>query len=985
MADSSRRGFQGAGLFSKHTSSVFTFAKPLSILLLASGLLACGGGGGGGSSSGSIAACSGADFTATQYEAGDSAELITKKSLSQIYLMQGSDALPLESTPSDMGYFITVPMTPDLAANGGTVSYEAELDGKRCALPSLDVTPLPQADDDAYADALDALEKALTNIESALAFDPDTATSDDISKDPFQFLAYWLHEIFYDPKSEISLPYQRNLLASLSATDIQFFSQMVEKLDLIQTLDDLATEFEQPIFGINSPQAASIRSTRNQPTVYRAETCTHYLNDPRDYKVSLTDAGSLSIAMNMAYEAQRKAKNAQANAAAKAAQNTALNSVMAVASEVKGGALGLPLAVLGTIAGSASLRANLLDDMTANMLPSKIVHTNIEVIPRASLEEDFSDGQTNPKWIFSVNAESETFEIGKQIAAMVQTILGAPGSPMDGKALTGYNEVANRALSDAKVSDCALTVPPLLWSNIRIPGNFAEGSVTGDAFAIDSEPDTLKPLAIGQAELAVQMKSGLFPSYSNTLADQRGTKAIENRKKSFVFSSDPIVVKNPGESKNIDVLISNSSFPEKHSLFYSGALQVNESLSGNILSLAIDTPSDPDLYPLDITIQSTSHSLAPVNARSKTVQVVLQGLEIEIEEIQSGFCDSGSYIEENNARITGAKSDDTVTWTASGGKITTLADNHMRFEAQQPGDYTLTATSNEDPTISQSFVIQASDCSTNMYMYGKVITNVESPDVSGSCPVNNPDDTEEITTYGVEVDSYNNINPGNIRSKMSTFGPSQAINFDQSDSGTYLHSYDANEVCHTKQIDLIASSSGQVRSVGDGRVNFNTEHTTKGECYASQESDGSNTTLCTLASAGETYQIIWMFDHKQARSYNVVNALSCTAPPVNYPQGIPTSPDMVYQLLMYDENNQFVDPSLITTQPAFSTNCRAGSPPGGHSFDLPEMPEGYHVMILLSMAYPVGKLPDLSGGNNPGATSLPASGKITGYIQVKPQ
>ena len=60
MADSSRRGFQGAGLFSKHTSSVFTFAKPLSILLLASGLLACGGGGG--SSSGSIAACSGADY-----------------------------------------------------------------------------------------------------------------------------------------------------------------------------------------------------------------------------------------------------------------------------------------------------------------------------------------------------------------------------------------------------------------------------------------------------------------------------------------------------------------------------------------------------------------------------------------------------------------------------------------------------------------------------------------------------------------------------------------------------------------------------------------------------------------------------------------------------------------------------------------------------------------------------------------------------------
>ena len=220
---------------------------------------------------------------------------------------------------------------------------------------------------------------------------------------------------------------------------------------------------------------------------------------------------------------------------------------------------------------------------------------------------------------------------------------------------------------------------------------------------------------------------------------------------------------------------------------------------------------------------------------------------------------------------------------------------------------------------------------------------------------------------------------------MSTFGPSQAINFDQSDSGTYLHSYDVNEVCHTKQIDLIASSSGQVRSVGDGRVNFNTEHTTIGECYASQESDGSNTTPCTLASAGEIYQIIWMFDHKQARSYNVVNALSCTAPPVNYPQGFPTSPDMVYQLLMYDENNQFVDPSLMTTQPAFSTNCRAGSPPGGHSFDLPEMPEGYHVMILLSMAYPVGKLPDLSGGNNPGATSLPASGKITGYIQVQPQ
>lgn len=957
------------------TAYAFSPSRFFNILGLSASLLlsACGGGGG---SSGNSAApsCTDASYVYATVDAGDMAELDSQKQLDAVYLLQDGQRIELDYS----GSRFAVPATQELVLNGGQISVEVRLDGRRCALPDLTVAALPAADNNSYADLLDILEESIGNIETMLAYDAATTRLEDAAADPLLGMAYWLHAIFFDAQSEISLPYQRQLLTQLTDDEKQYLARFIAKLDLINTLQDFADQFnQQPFEVVTTPPAAARSPLPSAKVLHVARAaCSNAYNNSDDYKVTVRDAASLSVAMKLSYAAQQKLDNAQAGAAAAAAKSTAINTISTVAGKVKGGVLNGPLAALGAVTGVVAMRDSVGDQMLANLLPSKITVTRLSVIPKAQLEEDYSGKYAKPAWTLLVDASSNSYDFSKVVADFGLLLLGAPNSPVDGDLVAGFTEVSNKVTENLKAKDCNLIIPAIVWNDIPVDKDWAEASIlSGDSFSVDSgDARILQPLKIGQSELEVKLKSDSFPSHSNTLAEQRALVTLENLKKHFVFSSSPIVVPSPGQVISVSVLLQNTVSPEQHLVEHSVGVLVSESLSGNVLNLDIDTPSQTDAYPHTVTVKSTSMSLDPVGDRKVLAEIVLQGPEIEIEESVAGRCDNGVYTEENRAVVIGMSGDTSVSWSSSGGTLTNLPNNEVRFEVSTPGSYTLTATSQADSNVSHSVTVNAADCSSNTFMWAQVVTNVDEPGTD-TCGPENPEDVEAVSRYGVEVDDYNALTPANIRSKMSVFSDNQQFAFNQSDSAILVHSVDNNGSCFTQSLDLIANSQGTVTNNGNNKITLATSHNTRGECYQTYDGDGSSVVECTTAAALANYQMLWMFDHDQAASYDVDVSLSCTS-------GSPAAQSsLIYYLLLFNEQGQSITDEYSGI-PVFMTTCNASSTPASHSWDVPVLPTGSTVMVMVMLTDTVTELPSLNGTSLQTGV-LSATGSVDGFIQVK--
>lgn len=948
------------------------------LLFLSALLAACGGGGGGGGGGdGSPSACQGATLLSDTAQAGDPVELKTNGQLEQAYLLIDGDEVVLASSPSDMGYLIALPVTPIWAAQGGVAELAADLDGARCDLGSVTVESLPAAaDDEVYLSMLNSLEQALANFESAFGYDPDTITDENLQSDPILLTAHYVHEIFNDPTSEISLPYQRDVFATLSDEDKQFIAQLMEKLDLVALLSEFGAQFDGPIFVEQEP-AVVARAELIEPSVTRA-TCSGTYADNSKHKVDIYNGETLSRGMKLSYEAQTKQRNAAANAASTNAKNSAINTLFTVGSQVSKGAYASPLGVLATAMAVTSITDSMEVDMVAALLPSEITKADVTIIPKSRLEEDYTDKFSDPSWLFRIEARSKEYDFSKLVADTGFAALGAPNSPVDPNLMFGTTEVASRVTGKARAQDCELIVPPITWGNINIDGSYADATfLSGSAFELEGETSRkIKPVAIGVSELEVKLKSELFPSYTNTLADERDTVEVENLRKQFSFSSDPVVVQNAGDTVDVVVSILNSVFPEKHELTSSADLAVAKSRSGNVLDLTLSTSPDPKKYPLSLTLKSTSKSLDPQGDRAKTVLVKLEDLKVEIEETLAGSCDEKVYVEENRAEVTGFENDDSVTWSADGGTLTVLPDNGVRFSTEELGTFVLTATSNEDNSISANVTINTLDCAGNVFMNALVVTDAASP--VEECTESNPEDIAQETYFGDVDPNYQGLNPSNVRDKFASLSVGRPFTFDQSDSDNLVFSDQRGEDCHSQTFSLIAESRGAVENLGDNTIGFGTRHENQGHCYKQEESEGELVTDCAPSSVAALYIMAWVFEHQSEADYDLNLDLACSAKPI---PGLPVSSNMTFSLHTYNEKNEEVNVLPMTDPSIHFADCRDGQTPVGRRWTVPAMAEGSTVMLLGNFSELVVASPGNENGEEPPVGVYTAEGEISGTIQ----
>lgn len=954
----------------------FSLPKFALLSLFTVTLVACGGSGSSGSGG---STCKKVTLLDDFVAAGDLVELKTGEQLEALFLASGDGDIGQSFAPSSAGYQFAVPITAALATQGGTLHYRAKIDGKLCDLDEITVEPLPEpANENAYSEVLDTLEQVLEQFEASFGFDPDAVTDADLEQDPFLLTAYFIHEIFNNPISEISLPYQRDVFANLTEDEKIYVAQILEKVGLLSMLNDLGALFDGPIF-VSQSEPAQAAAFSPEPMTTRA-TCSGNYADTSKHRVTIINGENLSRGMKLSYAAQEKLNNAQYNAVANARKSTVINTLSTVGSQVKGGILAGPLAVLGTTSALVSIRSNMELEMVAALLPTEISSAELQILPKRRLEEDYTEKFAKPIWLFKASARSKEYDISKLVADTGLAVLGVPNSPVNGNLVLGLTEVSNQVTQKAKARDCELIVPSISWPNIQIDTDYATASfISGTAFALeDANSRVITPTEIGSAELEVKMKSDQFPSFVNTLADYRDSKILENLAKQFVYSQSPIVVDEPGDTAQVSVEILNSVSPESYTLTHSVALGVSRSRTGNTLNLVIDTPSDPQLFPQSVTLRSTSKSLSPTGDRANTAPVQLDDLEVRIEETLAGTCEDDVYVEENRAFVDGFANDKTVTWQTSGGTITLLPNNGVRFSTTELGTYVLKATSNEDTSVSASVTIKTLDCSGNVYMNAQVVTNTEMPQEDSNCPTTNPDDVDVETRYGIENDDYDGLSPATIRSKIASLSVGRPFNFSQSDSGMLSYSELINDTCFTKSLNLVANSQGTVENIGDNAIGFGTSHVTEGECFNVPLAEGGSRVECITAGAVAQYIMAWVFDHEAEAEYDLILDMSCSAKPI---PGFPSFANLSFYIFTYDSSGQRVDVLPLTVPPAHFSYCVDGVNPSDHSWLVPAMEAGSKVMIFGTFADSVTASP---GANEaPTAKALQNRGDTSGFIQVK--
>ncbi len=960
-------------------ASGFSLLSRYGVALVASlFLVACGGGGGGSSSSGSSAACNDLSLlTSGAILPGDPIEFKTQQPLGNVLLLVDDTELVLDSITSDMGYVVSAPITLDLAENGGDVELIVELDGERCPLPTVELEPLPApSNTDSYADVLDTFEQALQRFEAAFGYDPDAVSDEDLQSDPFLLTAHYIHEIFNDPSSEISFAYQRDVLASMTEQDKAFLAQIIEKIDFITLLNALGDKFQSPLLEPVLPTPEPVVAAMVEPRVTYAQ-CSGTYADNSKHKVDIYNGETLSRGMKLTYEAQTKQKNAQVFAESEQAKNTMKNAVITIAGQAVKGASASAYAAVTTLWAVSNITKSMEVDMVAALLPSEITKAELTIIPKARLEEDYTEKFADPSWLFRVNARSKEYDFSKLVADTGFAALGAPNSPVDPNSLFGASEVATRVTTKAKAGDCELVVPPISWFNVTIGADYADAEfIEGNAFELlGGSQRKIKPLRIGAAELEARLKTNEFPSYTTVVENERDTIVMENLQKAFIFSSNPIVVKTAGETADVDVLIRNSVFPEKHEMQTSAELGVSKTRADKMLYLEVATPSGPEKYPQWISLKSTSKSLEPTGDRETRVQVKLEDLKIRIEETVAGSCDEKTYTEENRAVVTGFKDDDSVTWSVDGGSITELADNGVRFTSDEVGTFVLTATSNEDSSITESVTINTLDCAGNVFMNAKIISNAQTPDEE--CTSSNPEDTAVETHFGVIDPDYEELSPSNIRQKMGSLSEGFPFNFDQSDSEFLVFSDQQGEQCVTQTLDMVADSVGSVENQGDNTVAFGSRLDAQGHCV-NEDDDGDQVTECVTASNINNYLIAWVFEHQAETSYEVALDLLCSAEPV---AGLPADNNLILSIQTFDPSGQQVNVLPLGVIPTKLTTCRNGVQPDGAVWVVPEMTQGSKVLIQANFTDSVHAAPPATG-EEVQEQVLTATGEVTGTIQV---
>lgn len=239
------------------------------------------------------------------------------------------------------------------------------------------------------------------------------------------------------------------------------------------------------------------------------------------------------------------------------------------------------------------------------------------------------------------------------------------------------------------------------WTVPIMDTRFVELFAVNNVIKVDDSAMTYEPKKVGNDTLRFETRADFFPG-AFAIADV----AVETLRLEVVAMPDEIEVKRAGEVIDVVAEIENADtwdlvWETEQGDWVDGMTQVTDSRE---TTRRLETPTDKDLYPFSVNIESLSETglrKPPRDDRDATVRITLQNLIVSP--------DPGKVLKNNQLQFAATSNDGTpreVTWTATGG---TIDDAGLYTAGKTPGTFSVTATAVDDPSVSETVTVTIHD------------------------------------------------------------------------------------------------------------------------------------------------------------------------------------------------------------------------------------------------------------------------------------
>lgn len=351
--------------------------------------------------------------------------------------------------------------------------------------------------------------------------------------------------------------------------------------------------------------------------------------------------------------------------------------------------------------------------MNAGVLPSAFTNIDVTLDP-ARLEEDREEPgrwsevmATAVSTGYSLDADLVAIAIDELGSAIVGKSGIAEGSLLEHEANATVGEVKGAVTGMIPKNSGVITFCPGSW-DVDISGeDYSWARPKRGLLTVDNAAQTYKnDIEVGDETLQFSPWPPAFGGRSITGEVRVPTVAID-----VTVTAVPIEVTNPGDVVSITAEIDNAVVETLAWLPEQGEWQ--DGLLGDTngpSTRPLKTPTDPDLYPFKVEVESTSRQGLRANAsvddrRFDFVEIKLSPIVVTPDP---GSVEVGKELTFTATDRDGDPVD--VNWRSTGGEINSSGSNAGLYAAgDEPGIYDVTATLNSNPQVFKTVPVKVGE------------------------------------------------------------------------------------------------------------------------------------------------------------------------------------------------------------------------------------------------------------------------------------
>jgi hypothetical protein len=611
-------------------------------------------------------------------------------------IVDGLEPTNLLLFADDGGLYTIFPLHPENPGIGGDVTLRLTTGGEQAREFDITVSGLPAAPG-AWDRAIDAMIDGLgtragqlgTNLEE-IARTPMSDLGDDAAI--IKLIAGYVDDgSTNDLESLLVRPGEE-----LSAEHVDLVDSIIEKTGLAQMIP---TPLDLDI--VEAMGGAQTVSAYGAPTQVNAMRASYVRGGScRTKVITISNETELAAAVERGIGAQRS----QGGAVDKLTRDVTALSASSIGK--------VPVVGSGAAAFVGAVDAmyatmGLWFEADAGNYPTRFVSLTAKTSHPTFNEDFLKPGDVSSVTVVAASSgfdASEGFEkvATKAESALVATAVGSLRFSGAKAVETGYKKVIDAASAKAiaESADQNLQFCGQQWTVVLKSSKYVDVSAVIGRIEVDKGSWTYKPLELGDDILRVRARSDAFSGLTASVDIPVETKRLQ-----VVSTPSEIEVKRAGETVEITTELKNADtttllWETEQGKWTDGKGEA----TNDAATRPLETPTNKDLYPFLVVVESMSESGLRENAtdvRNDQVLVTLQKLIVSP--------DPGSVRKNQQVQFTATDADGTpreVTWKATGG---TIDDTGLYTAGDTPGTYSVTATAVDDPSVSETVTVTVFD------------------------------------------------------------------------------------------------------------------------------------------------------------------------------------------------------------------------------------------------------------------------------------